>query len=214
MPGGRLLGDRRRAAFLTGATALGIDIVITSIDFLTGELEEGRGPILDTWDLLKVLAVASVLGYAGWKARSRGLGLFAGIFAIIGIADHSFAHDRVAEWLVDRIDLRGLGELIPGDSAAWVELIILTGFAAGVATLIWTVVDTWEGFDAVRRSLTALLVVLVIFAIGVDLIAASSSFTGIATLVEETGERFTLSVILGYVTGIALSVRSGPQRGS
>jgi hypothetical protein len=198
--------DARRAALIVFACSISVDVVLTSIGFSTGRMVRGTTPILEMWDLLKALLLASTLLFASWRARSRGLGLFALIFLMIGVADLALAHDRIAEWLVDRIDLGGIGALLPGNSATWVELLILTVLAFLAAVSIRAVKDSWEGYPSVRNTLVGLLGVLIIFAVGVDFVASSASSTRALAIIEESGERFAMSLTLAYASGVARSV--------
>jgi hypothetical protein len=189
----------RQWATLVVLGLLTVDVLVTGLEVVTGNLVEGRSALLDIWDTAKVFAIAAVSIWTAGRLRSRGLAIFAAVFVLIGVEDLSFWHGRFGRILSAYFDF---GFLPAADSSAWGEFLALTAVAALGGILAWTVSDRWPGYRTVRRHLTLMLVVLFFFATVADLIADASGQNPLLTLIEETGERFTLSMIGGYMAGL------------
>lgn len=190
-------GRQRATLVLLGLLA--VDVLVTGLEVVTGNLVEGRSALLDIWDTAKIFAIAAASLWTAARLRSRILAIFAAVFVFIGVEDLFFWHGRVGRTLSSYFDL---GFLPAAEGTAWGEFLALTVVAALGGTLAWTVSDRWPGYRAVRRQLTLMLLALFFFATVVDLIADASGQNPLLTLIEETGERFSVSMIGGYMAGL------------
>lgn len=189
----------RQWATLVVLGVLTVDALVTGLELVTGNLVDGRSALLDIWDTAKVFAIAAVSIWTAGRLRSRGLATFAAVFVLIGVEDLYFWHGQLGEIVSAYFDF---GFLPAADSSAWGEFLALTAVAAVGGILAWTVSDRWPGYRTVRRQLTLMLIALFFFATIVDLVADASGQNPILTLIEETGERFTLSMMGGYMAGL------------
>jgi hypothetical protein len=179
-----------------------IDLTLTTIAYLAGELESGRAPSLDIWDLTKAVAIGIVLMVSAWRLRSVGLASFAIVFGLVGIADETNLHVTIAQGLNDLSPFEGLFDLHPTVTQGIWELVILLSISAAGLVLLLLLPGGGSWYPEVKRRLIALLVGLLFFAGVVDTIDHVTGIRGVWSLGEESGERLVLSLTLAYVVQI------------
>ena len=181
------------------AGLVAIDLILTTIAYLAGELNSGRAPFLDMWDLTKALAIGLLLIAGALRVGSVGLALFGIVFVLIGIADETNLHFTIAQSLGEWSPLEGLFDLHPtGTQGLW-ELVVLLSISAAGMLLLLLLPGRESWYPQVKRRLIALLVGLLLFAGVVDAIDHLTGIRGVWSLVEESGERLVLSLALAYV---------------
>ncbi len=195
----------RDVALFVAACATFVDLLLTGVEQVSGALESGRGPLLDTWDAAKSAAVVVGLSVVAWRARSRAAVLFAAVFAIVGLGSRFGWHRTAASRLTEIIDVTRLQTIVPASAVAWGEFLLLWVLAIIAGVAAWMFPDSRAGFRSATRVLTLFLTLLVCFATVGDLIAASAENGPIWSMVEETGERLVLSATAGYVAGLLSS---------
>lgn len=193
------------------AVVLSVDILFTFLDFEAGRLVQGRGPLLDGWDAGKAAAAAIGMLVIAWYVRSPGSAVFALVFVLIGLQDELAWHGSAGASVSSAFDFRLLQKVLPASPEAWGQFLVLTALAATGAIFIWFVPDRWPGFRSIRNVLTILLGALFLFATVVDLLADAASPGSVLTLLEESGERLTLSLTVGYVAGLVAAVTEAPS---
>ncbi len=198
-----------------------IDLALTTIVYLAGQLESGRAPVLDMWDFAKALAIGALLLASARRARSGGLALFGIVFLLVGIADATNLHMTIAQSLIGLNPFDGLLGLHPTSTQGLWELAILLIISTAGLLLVMRFPGSWDRYPAVRRRLVALMVILLFFAGVVDAIDHLTGIQGVWSLVEESGERLVLSLTLAYVVTVWRSLANArnsadsvPQGGS
>ncbi len=179
-----------------------IDLALTVIAYLAGELNSGRAPFLDVWDLAKALTIGVVLMGSAWRVRSVGLASFGIVFLFIGLADETNLHSTIAHSTIRLSPFEGLLELHPTITQGIWELLILLSIGTAGMVLLVLVPGGGSWYPEVKRRLITLLVGLLFFAGVVDAIDHVTGIQGVWSLVEESGERLVLSLALAYVVQV------------
>jgi len=195
-----------RIAFTIIVLGLVLDAVFEVIGARRSGLDrlDGSGDFLGAWDLLKSLVTVGALLLVARRFRSMPIAAFGIVYFLVEAEDQLDLHivfgDRVAR-LIRSMVHGGGWEVAQAQPLA--ELAVLTFFAVAGFGLIWV----WKGPpNAIARSarlvFTGLLVVLYLFAAGVDFLGAILSSKWPPAL-EETGERVVMTLSLGYALGLA-----------
>ena len=175
---------------------------LTIIASLTGQLNSGRAPFLDIWDLTKAVAVGVLLTASAWRVRSVGLASFGIAFVLIGIADETNVHSTIAQGLIGLSPFEGLFDLHPTATQGIWELVILLSISVAGLILLLLLPGGGTWYPPVKRRLIALIVGLLFFAGVVDAIDHLTGIQGVWSLVEESGERLVLSLALAFVAQV------------
>lgn len=95
---------RRQWKRLVVLGLLTVDVLVTGLELVTGNLVEGRSALLDIWDTAKVFAIAAASIWTARRLRSRGLAIFAAVFVLIGVEDVFFWHGQFGRTLSTYFD--------------------------------------------------------------------------------------------------------------
>ncbi len=192
----------RQVAGFVAAVAVVVDLMVLVLEASSGTLVAGRGPLLDVWDAAKAGVLAlGLMGVSVWR-RSLAIGVVAVVFALVGIQDQVAWHSAMGQTLAGWLDLSFLARLSGAPESAVGEFLVLALLAVAGLVVAESVWEERLHLRAARNVLVMLLVLLTVFAVFVDLGTAASGNGGAVALVEEMGERTTLSLALGFTAGL------------
>ena len=150
--------------------------------------------LLDYWDIAKAVAIGAALLLVAHRAESASIRFLGILFLILALEDLITLHGIFAAVLK-----RLSGGVIPNRVG---EFIALAGFGVVAFFFIW--IRNPPHHRMLRRArvfLTVLLVTLFFFTAVVDFFALQGS--SVTAIVEESGERLTLTITLAYAAGLA-----------
>lgn len=194
---------RQVAVFVLALTLL-VDLLLIALDY---EQHGRRGIsggyyLVDFWDVAKALAAGAALLVAAQRGRSRAIRVLALVFILLAVEDLIGLHGYFGA------ALKALsGGLVPVRLG---ELIAFVGFGLLVFGLVWAGKPPRD--QQLRRArlvVTVLLFALFLFTGLVDYFAGHSPTP--LSLLEESGERFVLTVSAAYAAGLA-ATRSPDDR--
>jgi hypothetical protein len=146
-----------------------------------------------------------------FRARSLSLGVFAALLGLIAMLEGTGAHNTFAVWILIRLGLDPNASAAGAPTYAYGELLVLTGLSGLAAAAIWATRPRDRDLDFMRRHLLMILVALWVFAVAIDfLVEVWGPPRG--RLLEESGERGIMSILLGYVVGLRVTPPSNTPR--
>lgn len=184
-------------AFVVLAIALLGDIGFSAVEAirLGPSGLDGSGSALGLWDLCKAVVIMAALAIAARRSREKVLAVIGAVFLALVVEDQIDLHHAVSQRLLSVLS----GHL----SEAASQFVVLTALAVAGFAAIWL----WRSptHPTARRArvvLSLLLGTLYWFAGGVDFLGKvlPGEFWPI---VEEVGERFTITLSLAYSVWIA-----------
>jgi hypothetical protein len=215
-------GDSRsRAAILIGLSLLltcdlafmVLHVVSRTIDWNQPWLRlDLEGSLAERFQHAKEAAIAAALGAIGWRTRSAVFAGWSLLFTYLLLDDGLQLHERGGRHLADSLGLpaalglrpRDFGEIGVSLAAASVLFpLILVGYRIAR-----------DDHRAISRRLMVLLLFLVFFGIGVDMLHIAIDHLPVKGLsvLEDGGEMVAMTLILTYVamTWVQLRKRTDP----
>ncbi len=209
---------------LLDCLVLGIYVIYGTADIL---LDAGKMP--GFWNIAEEGSASELVNYLKWificvslaiVYRRTNVPLFACfsfVFALILMDDSLQIHERGGDWLVHAINLQpafGLRAQDFGELSVWAMLGGLTGFV-----LLYGYIKRTEQSLPFGFYFLSVLVALVFFAMGVDMLNAwdglneettfNNIMTGILTITEDGGEMFVASFgVAGAISALIASQES------
>ncbi|MCA1736938.1 MAG: hypothetical protein LC739_12815 [Actinobacteria bacterium] len=217
MPGRSLRPRRptrsRETTRFIAAAFLSVDLLLTvfSLWDLGPTVRPALVSFLEVWDLSKSALALLALSVIAIRARSPSVGVFAAILGMIAILEGTGAHNAFATWLLVKLGISPNSTSAGAPAYVYAELLVLSGLTVLAAVAIWFSRARERDLSFMRRHLLLILVALWMFAVGVDYLGSQFGSPG-WTLLEESGERAVMSVLLGYVLAIRVGRASNPQR--
>lgn len=163
--------------------------------------ETGRA---EQFQHLKAFAAALLLAGVAWRSRERLYAVWASLLTYLLLDDATQIHERTGGWLAAAAGWMPMLRLRPQDFgelavSASVGLLFVAALAA-----CWR--QASPRARAGSQGLALLLGLLVFFGVGVDIAHSALPVVG-ATLVEDGGELFAMSLIVVHALHLWLSAR-------
>ncbi|GBE22460.1 hypothetical protein BMS3Bbin01_01835 [bacterium BMS3Bbin01] len=202
---------------LVGALVVDVTLQVAEVLLYGAGQLDGAGNFLALWDLAKAALTTAALLFAAHRFRSKIFASFAIVYFAVAAEDQLDLHQRIAGRVTSLVrSVLSAGGWIPAHSEALGQLLFLTAFAAAGFVFIWV----WRPAAGstehrARLVLTALLVTLYVFAGVVDFVGSVVPDRR-WPIIEESGERLTMTLSMAYAAGLAfVSLRKrAPGEGS
>lgn len=194
-----------RLAWILLGTVFVIDVILQLFAALDGgrpALGNSRS-LLGMWDLAKAITVGTALIYTAGRIAWRPMATLGVLFVVVGIEDQIAIHGELGKAIAGLVRFDAW---IPGIGAYGAnnlgEFFAMAIFGVVAFVLIWAHrVSPDRTMSRARLIFTILLVAMFFFAGVIDLItAAERSVTSM--LIEELGERATLSLSAVYAVSL------------
>lgn len=214
-----------RQAFATGparaVSAVGVLLLLANVLHLGADRGgvfasrawngEADGSVVEIFGHTQLAGAALLLLVLGVRRRAPLFAVWSAVLVVMTADDLLKIHERGGAWVRDRLDLpavAGLRAQDLGELAVWALL--------GGVLLPWLVAAHRRSprvQRAVSARLATLVVLLAVFAVGVDMLGivlgplVPPVVSTTVTLVETAGELFGMTLVLAFV--LATSVRRG-----
>ena len=192
----------RQVATLVFAVVLLADLLLIALDYEEHGLSGITGGyyLVDFWDVVKALGAGAALLVAAQRGRSNAIRVLAVVFILLAIEDLITLHGLFG-YVLKALS----GGLVPRRLG---ELIAFSGFGLLVFGLVWTGNPPRDRqLRQARLVVTALLVALFFFTAVVDYLN-TDKVVSYLSLLEESGERFVITLTIAYAAGLAM-IRGG-----
>ena len=190
----------RQVAVFVLAVTLFADLVLLALDYGEHGLKgiSGGYYLVDFWDVAKAVAIGGLLLTVAQRLESVAIRMLGFVFLILGLEDLITLHGIFGKALN-----RLTADLVPERVG---EIVAFAGFGLLTVYLVW--VRNKPTSMTVRRArlmITVLLAAMFFFTAGVDFFAAGgqTAVTRVVALIEESGERFVLTLTMAYAAGLA-----------
>jgi len=178
----------------------GLWLALPGIEGRVYALDYDRGHA-EFYQYTKALWIVALLAALTVRSRARGYLAWMAVFALLLVDDAMAAHERLGARLGNALPSIGFAGLRPHDVG---EAVVAAAMGALVLGLL---ARSWRRGDAAFRHasgrLVLLLLALLFFGVGIDLLHALARFDAALgpwlLIVEDGGEMLTLSVIVWYV---------------
>lgn len=200
--------SQSRAAIIAGLSLLlACDLVLVVLHVMSRAIDWNQawlrvdleGSFAEWFQHAKEAAIAAVLGALAWRTRSVAFAGWSLLFAYLLLDDRLELHERGGRHLAESLGLPAALGLRPQDFGELGVSLAAASFLFPLIVVGYHIAG--EGHRAISRRLMALLLFLLFFGIGVDMLHIAIDHLPVKGLsvLEDGGEMVAMTLILTYV---------------